>query len=105
MGSDFRGTTGTECLRLTPFRGEEVKAGGETDRGGVADGDGVVAHSDDSGVYAAFPLVLGSQDEILLPAEEGREAKGSCSGVPIKGVVEEEVALDIMDRGARILNI
>lgn len=105
MDSGFRSTTGTECLRLIPFRGEDVRAGGETDRGGVADGDGIVAHSADSGVYAVFPLVLGSQDETLFLAEEGSEAKGSRSGVPVKGLAVEEDALDMMDRGAKILNI
>jgi hypothetical protein len=80
-------------------------AGGETERGGVAEGDGIVAHSADSGVYAIFPLGLGSQDEIILPAEEGRQSKGSRSGVPVKGLAVEEVAVDMMDKGARILNI
>lgn len=80
--------------------------GGEVDLGGVADGDDIVAQSVDAGMYAASPLVLGSQDVILLAVEEGRESKGSLSGVPpVKGLAVEEVALDIMDRGARMLNI
>jgi len=106
LDSDFRDTTGTECLRLTPFGEEKGATGGEVDLGGVADGDGVVAQSADSGLYAVFPLALGSQDVILLATEEGRGSKGSRSGVlPVKGLAVEEVALVIMDRGARMLNI
>ena len=77
--------------------------GGEIDLGGVAEGDGIVAQSVDAGMYAASPLVLGSQAAILLAVEEGR---GSRSGVlPVKELAVEEGALVIMDRGVKILNI
>lgn len=105
LDSGFRSTTGTECLRLTPFGGEKPLTGGEGDLGGVADGDGVVVQSVDAGMYAASPLVPGSQAVILLGVDEGRESKGSRSGVPVKGLAVEEVVLVIMDRGVRILNI
>ena len=48
----------------------------------------------------------GNQDVILLVAEEGGESIRSRSGVvPAMGLADEPVAFDIMDRGARILNI
>jgi len=77
---------------------------GEVDRRGVDEGDNP-AHSVDSGMYRA-PFVPGSQDVILLVAEEGGESIRSRSGVvPVMGLADELVAFDIMDRGARILNI
>lgn len=92
----FRCVGGTGCLRFATL-------GGEIDRGGV-DGDNP-AHSVDSGMYRA-PFVPGGQDVILLVAEEGGESIRSRSGVvPAMGLADELVAFDIMDRGAKILNI
>ena len=93
----FRCAAGVGCLRFTTL-------GGEVDRGGVDEGDNP-AHSVDSGMYRA-PFVPGSQDVILLVAEEGGESIRSGSGVvPAMGLADELVGFDIMDRGARILNI
>lgn len=96
--SPFRCVLGTECLRFATL-------GGEVDRGGVDEGDDTAAHSVDSGVYRS-PFVPGSQDVILLVTKEGGESIRSHSGVgPAMGLADELGALDIMDRGARILNI
>jgi len=100
----FRVTTGTECLRVGPLEGGEIETGGEVERGGVAEGDGTVAQSSDSGV--CVPFVPGSQDVILLVAEEGNESIGSRSGVElVKGLAVEEVAPVMIDNGASMLNI
>lgn len=101
LDSGFRGGAGAECLRF-PFGGEEgLLIGGDVERGGVGDGDGVLAHSADS--------VVGSQDVILAPAEEGCDSVGSNSEVVllIMGLViaEAVVGLVMMDKGARMLNI
>lgn len=94
----FRCVVGIECLRITAL-------GGEVDRGGVDEGDDAPAHSVDSGVYKA-PFVPGSQDVILLVAEEGGDSMRSRSGVvPAIGLADELGAPDMIDRGAKILNI
>ena len=93
----FRCVEGIGCLRFAAL-------GGEVDRGGVDEGDNP-AHSVVSGMYRA-PFVPGSQDVILLAAEEGGESIRSRSGVvPAMGLADELGAFDMMDRGARILNI
>ena len=92
----FRCVVGTEALRFTTL-------GGEVDRGGVDEGGDNPAHSVDSGVYR-IPFVPGSQDVILVVAEEGGESVRSRSGVAM-GLAAELGALDMMDKGARILNI
>lgn len=94
LDSLFRCVVGTDCLRLATLEGE-------ADRGGVDEGDSP-AHSVDSEVYKV-PFVLGSQDVILVVAEEGGES--SSAAVPAMGLADELGALDMMDRGARILNI
>jgi len=91
----FRSVVGTEYFRFTTLRGE-------VDRGGVDEGD---AHSVDSGVYRV-PFAPGSQDVTLLVVEEGGESIGSHSGFVLAMGLEDELgALDMMDKGARILNI
>lgn len=67
LESPIRVDTGTECLRDNgPLGGDdgEIEVGGEVERGGVADGEGMVAHSAVSGLWLA-PFVPGSQDVIL----------------------------------------
>lgn len=93
----FRCMGGMECLRFATL-------GGEVDRGGVDEGDNP-AHSVDSGMYRT-PFVPGSQDVILLVAGEGGESVSSRSGVVSAiGLADELGAFDIMERGAKILNI
>lgn len=95
---------GTECLRLDGGD-EEVIGAGEVERGGVAEGDEIGAHSGDSGENTA-PFVPGSQDVILLLVEAGNDTKESSSGVVlVSGLAVEEVAVVMIDKGARILNI
>jgi len=94
--SDFRGwgvgaEDGVECLRLT--------IGGETDRGGVDEGDGTSAHSDVDSEKNPPPLV-GIQD--LLP--DGREVVDSRSGVTVNGLGEGEGAF-MIESGGNILKI
>jgi hypothetical protein len=94
----FRCAVGPGCLRFATL-------GGEVALGGVVEGGDSPAHSVDSEVYKA-PFVPGSQDVILLVAEEGGESLRSRSGVvPAMGLADELGALVMMDRGARILNI
>jgi hypothetical protein len=42
---------------------------------------------------------------VIFDMEEGRPAMGSRSGVPVIGLGDDESALVMIDRGARMLNI
>lgn len=79
-----------------------LDVGGDTERGGVSDGDGVLVHSAN--------CASGSQDAILVLAEVGAESIGSHSGrVLTNGLVREPAAVEgvgvVIDSGARMLNI
>jgi len=96
--SDFRGwwvgaeEGGIECLRLT--------IGGDTDRGGVEDGEGTSAHSDVDSAKNPLPLV---DAHGLFP--DGSEPAGSRSGVVVMGLGEGEGALVMIESGGKMLKI
>jgi hypothetical protein len=97
--SDFRewwlAEGGMESLRCD---------GGDTERGGVEDGDGTSAHSVDSDEKIPAPLLLGAHGVLLLDGG-GRISIGSHSGVDVKGLGEGEGALVMIERGGKMLKI
>jgi len=96
--SDFRKwwpAEGVECLRWD---------GGDTDRGGVEDGDGTSAHSVDSDEKIPLPLLLGIHGAFLLDCV-GRTSIISCSGVDVKELGEGEGAFVMIERGGKMLKI
>lgn len=76
---------------------------GETERGDDEAGEeGTSAHAEDS---EGNKTVFGFCDHDVLLEADGGPSIFSSSGVRVNGVVVDEGALGIMERGGRILNI